>query len=250
MVKDEGDVIEEVVRHLATQVDEIIIADNGSTDGTREILEGLAREIPLTIINDPDPAYYQSAKMTRLAALAASKGATWVLPVDADEIWYSPFGSVSEILRDADCAIATALLYDHVATGADPKGSPVARTGWRRIEPAPLFKVACRPSIPVTITQGNHGANYRTGSLDNLLVVRHFPYRSADQFIRKVRNGAAAYAATDLPEFEGAHWRQYGKLLEDRGPEVFIDEVFRRYFWVFDPTTDATLIYDPCPATR
>ena len=31
-----------------------------------------------------------------------------------------------------------------------------------------------------------------------------------EQFVSKVRNGAAAYAATDLPPEAGAHWRQYG----------------------------------------
>ena len=44
MVKDEADVIEACLRHLAGQVDQIICADNMSSDGTRERLAALIME--------------------------------------------------------------------------------------------------------------------------------------------------------------------------------------------------------------
>jgi hypothetical protein len=75
-----------------------------------------------------------------------------------------------------------------------------------------------------------------TGELE----VRHYPYRSPEQMIRKARNGAAAYAATDLPETVGQHWRDYGRLTDEQ-----IGEVFRRYFWSADPEADG-LVHDPC----
>lgn len=242
MVKDEADVIAETVTHMLGQVDGVIVADNGSTDGTREILE----QLPVELIDDPDPAYYQSAKMSRLAAIAGERGARWVIPFDADEIWYSPFGRIADALADRPETIATATLYDHVATAADEAGTPVERIGWRRRDPAPLPKVAVRPALPVEIHQGNHGASYSTTSIDGLLVVRHFPYRSPEQFVTKARNGAAAYAATDLPTNQGAHWRQYGALLEAHGPEV-LHSVFRQWFWDADPEHNADLIFDPAP---
>ena len=247
MVKDEADIIEPVVRHMVGQVDTVLVADNGSTDGTREILHGLP--VPVTVVDDPEPGYYQSEKMTRLAALAAEQGAEWVVPFDADEWWYSPFGRITDVLNGLDeYHIVTAPLYDHVATGSDPgTGDPVTRMGWRRHDPAPLAKVACRAMSAVVIEQGNHGAHYPPArTVDGQLVVRHFPYRSVEQFVRKVRNGAAAYAATDLPDDRGAHWRQYGALLEAHG-ETAIGEVFRQWFWSPDPTSDPTLIFDPAP---
>ena len=90
--------------------------------------------------------------------------------------------------------------------------------------PAPLPKVACRTRSDLVIHQGSHGATYNGGptSLPGL-IVRHYPYRSAAQFVSKVRNGAAAYASTDLPVTEGQHWRQYGQLLEAHGAEVVED---------------------------
>ena len=243
-VKDECDIIGSTVAHMLTQVDAVIVEDNGSTDGTLDILA----ELDVEVLHDPTVGYYQSAAMSRLARhAAAAHGAGIVVPFDADEWWYSPFGRIGDVLADfPQASIFTASLYDHVATGYDPaEGDPVARIGWRRREATPLPKVACRPLAQVTIHQGNHGADYGP-TQDNLLVVRHFPYRSVEQFVSKVRNGAAAYAATDLPEDVGAHWRQYGALLDARGPDAIAD-VFRAWFWTAAPDQDPSLIFDPAP---
>jgi hypothetical protein len=242
--KDEVDVIGATVSHMLTQVDHVVVEDNGSTDGTLEVLACLDVEV----LHDATVAYYQSAAMSRLAAYAGPDAI--VVPFDADEIWYSPFGRIADVLADhpADAAIFTARLYDHVASSLDPdEPDPTHRIGWRRRGPAPLPKVACRSALRVTIEQGNHGAFFQPQrSVEDLLVVRHFPYRSAAQFVSKVRNGAAAYAATDLPEDAGKHWRDYGKLLDEGGPEA-IGDVFRAWFWSADPAADPSLIFDPAP---
>jgi hypothetical protein len=240
-VKDEHDVIAATVTRMREQVDNVIVEDNGSTDGTTEILRGLDG---VEVLEDPTVAYYQSRAMSRLASYASiERGAGWVVPFDADEVWYSPFGRIRDVLVDhPEASIATAELYDHVATAADvDRSDPVARIGWRRREPAPLPKVAVQPYPRVTIHQGNHGADYG-GTVDGLLVVRHFPYRSVEQMIAKARNGAAAYAATDLPDHVGAHWRGYGQLTDEQ-----IGDVFRKYFWSAEPERDPSLIYDPAP---
>ncbi len=235
------------VAHMLTQVDHVVVEDNGSTDGTLDILADLGVG---AVLHDPTVGYYQSAAMSRLAAYTARAfRAEWVIPFDADEIWYSPHGRIADVLADfPDAAILTAKLYDHVATGVDPgELDPVKRMGWRRREAAPLAKVAVRPNLPVTIAQGNHSGSFPDPrTVDDLLVVRHYPYRSADQFVSKVRNGAAAYAATDLPEEAGKHWRDYGRLLDSGGPDA-IGDVFRAWFWAADPAADPSLIFDPAP---
>lgn len=243
-VKDEADIIRPVVEHMLEQVDHVLIADNASTDGTREILE----ELDVEVIDDPEVGYFQSRQMSALAARAADAGAEWVVPFDADEWWYSPFSArIADLLTSTEwigASIMTAQLFDHVATGADPDDpNPVTRIQWRRSEAGKLPKVAARTRPRVTIHQGNHDADHG-GRMDGLLVVRHFPYRSVEQFVSKVRNGAAAYAATDLPEDQGAHWRDYGRILHEGGPDALAD-VFRTWFWQARPTRD--LVRDPAP---
>ena len=61
MVRDADDIIGPVVQHMMGQVDHVIIADNLSVDGTRDILDSFTGNI--TVIDDNDPAYRQSEKL-------------------------------------------------------------------------------------------------------------------------------------------------------------------------------------------
>lgn len=267
MVRDESDIIAATVIQMASQVDRIIVADNMSTDGTRDILEGLARQLPLTIVDDPVPAYLQSDKMSRLAAQAGAEGADWVVPFDADEWWMCSFGRIADVL-EGRCDEVTigetdglvgAVLFDHVPTGADGSNhDPTRRMGWRRTTPLPLPKVACRYRQGLRIGQGNHTAVYDgigATLTPGVLQVRHFPYRSDEQFVRKVRNGAAAYAAAgdSLPADAGAHWRGWGRILDEHGEAHLIEHVYRKWFWrenprlsvVIDGEAQGPLFFDP-----
>lgn len=251
MVRDEADVIAGTLRHMADEVDELIVADNGSVDGTREILAELATVLPLTVLDDLDPAYYQSRKMTALAQRAAERGATWIVPFDADELWYGRM-RIADLLAGAEtCNVATAALYNHLATGLDEPGvDPFRSMVWRQREPGPLPKVAFRWQTGAVIHQGNHGVTLPNGAIEKpLLEIRHFPARSAEQFTRKGLNGAQAYAGTDLPEHEGAHWRGYGRLVDATGGPDVLGEVFRQHWWYLSPV-DAGLVRDPAPYLR
>lgn len=250
MSKNNSDIIGIGINYMLTQVDHVIVLDNGSTDGAREILAELGEAV--TVIDSPDTTYYQSQKMTALAKMAGDMGAKWVVPFDSDEIWYSPFGTIKEILEEfgVQWLTASAALYDHVTSTIDNplELNPVKRIGWRRNYKNALPKVACRCRADLVIEQGNHGATYSGGATikDGLLVVRHYPYRSTGQFIQKVRDGVAAYAATDLPESSGQHWKDYGRLLETYG-ESGLEEVYNTWFHLNNPATLDGVIYDPAP---
>lgn len=196
MMRDEADIAERSVRHLLEQgVDHVIVADNLSTDGTGD----LCAEAGAEVLYDSDPAYYQADKMTRLAHMAGAMGADWIIPFDADELW---------------CGVAA--LRNEQAHVVEVKAYDFIRGDWRRPYPQPFPKVAFRWHPHAQLHQGNHGVDrpgYRRSSDE--LVIRHYQYRSLAQLIRKVRQGTAAYAATTLPESEGAHWKSLAALTDD-----------------------------------
>ena len=250
MVKDEADIIAGTIRHMAGECDQLIVADNNSTDGTRKILDELAYELPnLTVVDDPDPAYYQSAKMTALANLAAAEGATWIVPFDADELWTSAH-RIADVLPGLDVPVADAPLFNHLRTACDVDHSdPFTSMVWRQPHPGKLHKVAFRFEQGAVIHQGNHGVTLPSGSVSvPALEIRHYPVRSPEQFIRKAINGANAYAQTDLPQSQGEHWRSYGQLY-DRFGEQGLTEVYFEHWWYRSPT-DAGLVRDPAPYRR
>lgn len=254
MLKDEEDVAAHVVNQMIDEgFDLIIVADNLSTDRTLDCLKRakLRAAVEVLVQEDTEPAYYQSTKMTNLARQAASMGATWIVPFDADEVWYCKETRVADFLRGQPeyVSVVTADLYNHFATSIDaPSPIPFKRLTWRQCDPGALPKVAFRWQPQARIMQGNHGVEGVVGRTVSGLEIRHFPYRSLEQFIRKARNGAAAYAATNLPEYEGAHWRSYGKLLEEYG-EKALEEVWDQYFHFLSPV-DAGMVYDPAPFLR
>jgi hypothetical protein len=218
MVRDEADIVETVVRNLLDQgVHRVVIADNLSTDGTHEILERLARSQPVTVLMDRLPAYYQAEKMTLLARAAARGGAEWVIPFDADEVWLARTGTLAQWLARCDAAVVQVPMFNHVPTASDDltEPDPVRRLRWRNTEANSLHKVAFRPRPRARLAYGNHGVS-RWGKRTVGLEIRHFPYRSEEQFVRKLRQGADALSATDLADKVGVAWRGLGARDDER----------------------------------
>lgn len=262
MVRDEEDVIFHTLEHLKTEgVTGVALANNLSSDGTMDevhrwrdqYIHGDPRDWPIrtALFDDEDPAYYQSRKMTNLANLVQGfYGAEWIVPVDADELWCGENMPLADHLRrmpaKVDCVQAALFNYYPTSQDNQDKANPFERIERRDPNAAPLPKVALRWRPGMVIHQGNHGADGWSHQGIGGASVRHFPWRSPEQFERKVRNGAAAYKATDLPEDMGAHWRQYGAILENGGPEALRRDVYEE--WFLDPPLE--LLLDPAPYRR
>lgn len=234
MMRDEADVAARVVRHLlAEDVDRVLVADNCSTDGTGD----LARDAGADVHLDPELGYWQADKMTRLAQQAAAFGATWIVPFDADEVWYSLDGrSIRSWLTTCPYDVVNAYGYDHIARLDDPAGHPFDAIRWRRPDHQPFPKVCFRPHPNMRIHQGNHGVDH-PGRRTAGLAYRHFQYRSLEQLTRKVRQGAQAYELTTLPATEGAHWRALAGCTDAELAAAW-DRL----------TSTSGLVHDPAPA--
>jgi hypothetical protein len=137
-----------------------------------------------------------------------------VIPCDADEVWQAPTGTLAEWLRYCNASVVQCTGYDFVpqrSDTADP--NPLLRITHRRAHPQPLPKVAFRASADVAVHMGNHDVTHPDGgNRANGLTLRHYQYRTCEQMARKVRQGKAAYDATDMPDTYGLHWRALGAL--------------------------------------
>jgi glycosyltransferase involved in cell wall biosynthesis len=209
MARDEADVIGYTISHLLAEgVDRVIVADNLSTDDTRSILESFDERV--TVVEDNDPAYHQALKMSRLARQAYDEGADWVLPVDADELFYCEGQTLAEFFAGCEFDVVAASVWDHIATRSDSKcPNPWARIEHRRKFPQRMFKVAFRAHPEAMLHVGNHDVE-RPGFRTTGMFGRHAQYRSLDQMVRKVTHGKLALEAANLHEMHGAHWRQLG----------------------------------------
>lgn len=221
MMRNEADVAEPVVRHMLDQCDRVIVADNGSDDGTREILDAIAADEPrLTVVDEPRFAYRQSETMNRLAAMAPD--AAWIVPFDADEWWDSADGRVADVLRALPAHLdqTGTRVYDMIPQPSDPVGpDPFARVTmtrpgsfWSRPEVA---KAAYRPGAGRAVMQGNHGLEGRPLPAIGPLRVRHVPFRSLEQATAKLRHGRVAVLAAGLGPGSGTHWQEWGGLDDD-----------------------------------
>ena len=227
MVKNEQDVLDTVLRHLLAEgVDHLIVADNLSTDNTPHILNDLeACGAPITVIQDPVLAYVQDSKMSRLARRAYEAGADWVLPFDADEIWYGVDPQTGEPCRIADALsqvdpeiqVVRAFGWDHIVIAGTPCEchGPPPFSPWHRQETQKLAKVAFRAHPDARMHMGNHDVTLPGPSITGPLAFRHFQYRSLEQMTTKLRQGREAYEASDVHPMHGTHWRAGGLKSDD-----------------------------------
>jgi len=100
MVRNERDILPVNLQyHLDSGIDHILVADNGSTDGTAAILDKFAATNRVHVFSRPGP-FHQADTTTELAREAFLRGARWVLPIDADEFWHIPGGRLPDVLDD------------------------------------------------------------------------------------------------------------------------------------------------------
>jgi hypothetical protein len=241
---NEADIIRSTVTHLLGQVDHVVVYDNLSTDGTYEIL----KELPVELHRDEEPGYIQHEKFSRWAADALEAGFKWVVPCDADEIWYWRRGTVKERLEaEKKADLVEVVRYDHVRTPLDPEDEPdpVLRLGWRKRHSSAL-KVACRLEPGLIISPGAHAAWYHVPFVEEPLrsqglEARHFQYRDDERWVRRRREGALALRAGGLPESVAGHWRR-SEVLTDA--EVLAEA---RGLWSDNPRYDRSVVFDPAP---
>jgi glycosyltransferase involved in cell wall biosynthesis/predicted O-methyltransferase YrrM len=99
IVRNEADILRlNLLHHLHAGIDRLLVVDNGSSDGTRQILDEFAAGGRVAVAHFDGP-FRQAELTTALAQEAYLQGADWVLPIDADEFWYAPVGDLRSVLE-------------------------------------------------------------------------------------------------------------------------------------------------------
>jgi quercetin dioxygenase-like cupin family protein len=188
--------------HLAQGVERFLVLDHASTDGTAELLQSLARRLPLEW-SAVDGPFRVEHWMNDLALEASLQGADWVLPIDADEFWIGTEG-----IRVGECLAATGagalqarvvnFVQQHDQIASEPEGllrmthrvgNPFpCEEGKRQVLAGSLPFIAAayppkwlsRAATGLRIWRGNHGVEGVEGPKvpTERIVCLHAPLRS------------------------------------------------------------------------
>lgn len=248
LVRNESDIIEENVRfHAGQGVDAFVVMDNGSDDGTREILAELQKEFDLTIIDQPEQNYQQAKWMTELAFAAANQaGADLVISNDADEFWLAtpgtqlkdhlcPNDSVVTVKRHNMALTEAALRSDyHFSQARFMVKNPIDYANQRQGNEAMsmlLIKISPKTIVNpyglIRLKGGNHrakhGWKWANARTEAGIRVFHYPIRTYARFEKNIMNRKRLLETTNAGM--GPHYRRWVQLYN----EGKLEEEFSRF---------------------
>jgi hypothetical protein len=242
MVKNEADVIEAFVRHNMSLLDALVIIDNDSIDGTREILVQLQQQgLPIILFDDPIVGHFQSEIVTAVyRKVVPNFNPRFVFLLDADEFIVTPSRETLytqlRALHPATQARYCWRTYIPAPTG--PEGDPwdpLRSITHRRAYEKPRSKtiIVTKPKInkSILIQQGNHDVNVRGGQLRSVqlrdVALAHFPVRSVDQLTGKVLVGWIANLERNRHERDRGYAFQWKALYERiiQGPGLTAEDL-------------------------
>jgi len=264
MVKNEVDIIEIFIRYHMYLLDGMVILDNGSVDGTQEIIVKLAKEkLPVYLVFDDSIAFVQDEIMSNLLYSVLDKfQPDIIIPLDVDEFITTKTSRDIRQIMEEDICLTNPYYYEwitYVPTENDvlEESNVVKRIMYRRknqhnhdqkiIIPAELAR-----EYNFKFKQGNHDIIF----LDNQnpcfnkkfldLNLAHYPIRSLDQIRSKCIVGWLANLAR--PKNYLFDWYSfYNKVKNERNDPLSISDIkeMARYYNVLDKDVPIELIKDP-----
>jgi len=202
---NEADVVETVVTDLIEQGVEVYFLDDGSTDGTVELVEGYLghgvvgiEHLSETLVEASRESFHWERILRRKAQLATELEADWFIHHDADEFRESPW--LGESLRSAIArvdalgfnAIDFVCLHfwpdhDEYRPGQDVRKSFAF---YEMAPPHDRIQVRCwkRSPVPVDLAStGGHDAQFPDRNVFPIrFLLRHYPVRGQAQGERKI----------------------------------------------------------------
>lgn len=125
MIRNEADIVRlNVSYHLAQGIDRLLIVDNASTDGTDQVLQQISEREPRLRWSSDNGPFLPSRVMTELAREAFRDGADWVVPIDADEFWYTSGRTLRRVLEESNDSVLRAQAVNFIQRREQKKSSP------------------------------------------------------------------------------------------------------------------------------
>ena len=239
---DEADIVEAFIRHNSHYVKHHVIIDNGSTDGTLEILHSLKNEgVPLSLYKNNGISFSEQSFMTFLYERAVEDhGADWIVCLDCDEfiddraVPGGLAGVLSNVRSDAP-AIKMAW-HQYFYTKSDDYAELITpKRITRRLPGNYDSKVIVRGNLvghDVVMDNGCHdvfidGSYHPNVKIIPDIYLAHYSERNTYQTIVKFVRGWVKAKAADQPTRDrgvATHYRGPFEALRDRPQELLRNE--------------------------
>lgn len=229
-IKNEADIIESFVRYHGKIADEMFFVENGSTDGTLEILQKLRREgYAVTIFDERDHEFDELMFVNKYAEIILQRELyDWLVPIDADEFLYAE-GENPRIYMETwnPDVVYTANWRTYIwkPGNSDKDGFvPDSFEEYRHEKHETLVKVIVPGRLyrekRLLISRGNHqvlGIGIETQKAGRITFA-HYPIRSEEQFKTQiVINNLMQLSRPKRVKKEAWHWgTMYQKIREQQ----------------------------------
>lgn len=224
MVKNEADVIEAMVRHNAQYLDHMTIIDNGSTDGTLQILTALRDEgLPIDLRVDTSLGHLQTAVINQFVSSPDCDRSAFVFFLDGDEFLCVDRNEFRAFLATRPASFSMTW-KTFVPTPRDNRRDPnvVTRiTHARRREPGGFVytKAVLSPvdEGPIVVRAGSHGFRGMKLVPHPTMRLAHFPVRSVQQIACKALLGSWNVQLRGRRRQEAQQWFELADRIREGG---------------------------------
>jgi hypothetical protein len=236
VVRNEADILPvNIAYHRSIGVTDFWITDNGSTDGTTEVLRALVDANDWLRWRSEPGAFHQGEFASGLAQDAWSAGAEWIVPIDAGEFWSTTDGPLprslelcnagalacqlenfvqSERVRIDDGATLMTMTYCAEVVGSiEGARELVESRSIGFVEMAYPPKLIHRASRSLIIGDGNHAGIGHAGDVVPHAGVKvlHAPIRSRARLAALAEHGRRAAETSSDPD-NSWHLRRWADL--------------------------------------
>ena len=198
-VYNEVDIIKEVIEDLISQGIELVVLDNGSTDGTYEICKKFVDHGILKLIQFKTSIFELDLLLRMLSDMGLMQSPDWLIRIDADEFFESgiPNRNLKETIEQVDAEGYNLIQFDRFDFFMTDQDNETVKSTKDRLKYYSyqgdfLYRAwKCFPGIRIGDVGGHYpifpeGLKYKI--FPKKFIMRHYPSRTKEQAEKKISN--------------------------------------------------------------